>query len=399
MEVGRTRSPVRKRRTSVRRKPEARDTASTELASIEGLDGHAKDGSDDEDLVEAAVGSEKKASTRIKQFVDDPTAAADELMRDYTDIGIDLDNDKYRVLLLSYYMEVRTNLTTSLGRKPTVDEWAYSLNMAANDLKADIVKSQTVRARIVQKNMDLVRSTARVYRGRGLAYQDLVQEGCFGLIKAAEMFDPSRGFLFKTYAKHWVKQRISRALQEHSRMIRLPRRVHDKVIAMARMSNEIGREPTLQELEAHTSLPADKIVQYKHISKPVRSFEEYRESLSREDRRETLESRIADDTTQAPEAFTQQHRTKSDLHETLARLPELERDVISLRFGLTDGLPKTYEEVVSELSHDEVKCKHSAARAERRAFLKLRKPNMHRKLKMTYMDYGDDYCPIYPTGD
>jgi len=257
------------------------------------------------------------------------------------------------------------------------------LNVPAQDLHQDLARSQAVRSSLVENHMKLVRGIAKTYRGRGLSFQDLVQEGVCGVIHAAERFDPARGIMFSTYAKHWIRQFISRAVARHSRMIRLPQRVHERVVTMARvksdMSVKLGRDPTLQEIAHSASLSPDHVKKYTHISQAVSSLDQTRRSFPGRANRDasatlSLQDVIVDKSHPCPEQHTDRRLLRDELLRLLDQLPELERKVITLRFGLTDGRPKTHEEVFEELTNSEVSSQKCVKLAENRALYKLRKP-------------------------
>lgn len=296
---------------------------------------------------------------------------------------VDLIEEKFYVNLLSYYIHVQQNLTEHLGRKPSMDEWALCLNVPAQDLQHDLVRSQAIRSSLVERHMKLVRGIAKTYRGRGLSYQDLVQEGVCGVIHAAERFEPSRGIMFSTYAKHWIRQHISRAVARHSRMIRLPQRVHERVVTMARVKSDmhaqLGRDPTVQEIALSARLSADKVKSYTHISQSVSSLDQTRRSAAGKANRDasatlSLQDVVVDRSHPCPEQHTDRNLLRDELLRLLDQLPELEKKVISLRFGLMDGRPKTHEEVFEELTHSGVSSQKCVRLAENRALYKLRKP-------------------------
>eukprot|EP00622_Pseudochattonella_farcimen_P004357 FR739731.1.p1 GENE.FR739731.1~~FR739731.1.p1 ORF type:complete len:329 (+),score=45.42 FR739731.1:1-987(+) len=289
-------------------------------------------------------------------------------------------DESYRLQVLSYYMEVRSNLTESLGRKPTVDEWAWSMNMAVNDLKTDIVKSHTVQSQLVSKHRGLVTNIAKHHRGRGVSFEDLIQEGSCGLVKAAEKFDPTRGYHFSTYARHWIRQYMSRAIANQSRMIKLPRRMHEQVVTVGRvkgaMTDEMGREPTTQELARQTQMSTAVLESYQQVAD--QTVHSWKHGFLKD---VTSGNSFLLDKSPQPEECTHKTLVHQQMVDLLDQLPKLERDVITLRYGLRDGVPKSYQEVMDSMgaAKDGVKltlleAKAFVRSAEARALRKLRKP-------------------------
>uniref|UniRef100_A0A7S2CAM9 RNA polymerase sigma-70 domain-containing protein n=1 Tax=Florenciella parvula TaxID=236787 RepID=A0A7S2CAM9_9STRA len=398
------------------RPPRARSavaTMSTNTAAVPAAKGapNAYDEFDEDLPVAADYRTTPTASKVVSTYTTDSTQSGSNLYGDYTEwVGEEAGMaTEYRAPVLNYYMEVRSNLTNTLGRAPTVDEWAYCLNMAVNDLKTDIVRSQSVRSELVRKHMGLVIAIAKHHRGRGLSFQDLVQEGSCGLIKAAERFDPTRGYVFSTYARHWIRQFMSRALANNSRMIRLPARVHEKVQTVSRIASDLqsdlGREPTVDEIVRRTGLDAKSVQRYRKAAVRVRSWEE-----GSDQRRKGLEGEVLGikegimDDSPMPQELVEGSMLSQDLRSVVDQLPQLERDVISLRYGLNDGTPKTITEVINSLRSGnpaEEYCSSRVKSAERRAFRKLRKPMTKSMLKRTIAgaeaDEPVDWCMIYPS--
>ena len=226
--------------------------------------------------------------------------------------------------------------------------------------------------------------------------QDLVQEGSCGLIHAAEKFDPARGYAFSTYARHWIRQHISRALARHARMIRLPQRVHEKVVTMGKvrteMSTVLGRDPTLLEVAERAHVAPQVARFYAAAAAPVRSVDSAvrtSKGSHRSDHLEasasatiTIEDRLVDTVNMRPEEEVEGLLLKRELEKKLLSvLPEVEREIILLRFGLKDGRPRSYDEVIESMQgYPEIQSKKCVIKAETRAFYKLRKPSIINQL-------------------
>lgn len=338
-----------------------------------------------------------ETSKTVRRFVQETTRPVHDLFSGYRDVGLEeIMEQRYRVNLLAYYVEVQGNLTDYLGRAPTVDEWAGSMDMAVKELKTDIMRSQQVQSRLVSKHLGLINSVAQTYRGKGLPMRDLVQEGSCGLIHAAEKFDPARGYAFSTYARHWIRQHISRALARHARMIRLPQRVHEKVVTMGKvrteMSTVLGRDPTLLEVAERAHVAPQVARFYAAAAAPVRSVDSAvrtSKGSHRSDHLEasasatiTIEDRLVDTVNMRPEEEVEGLLLKRELEKKLLSvLPEVEREIILLRFGLKDGRPRSYDEVIESMQgYPEIQSKKCVIKAETRAFYKLRKPSIINQL-------------------
>jgi len=307
------------------------------------------------------------------------------MFSDYKEMGIEnlMVEAKGGTNLMSYYLEVQSNLTSHLGRTPTVDEWACSLNMAAKDLKLGIIKSQEVKTALLERFEGLVRKTALGYRGYGVPFRDLVQEGSCGLIYAAERFDPALGFKFSTYAVHWIRKHVTRSVAQHSRMIRLPQRAHETVVTMRRvrgqMAMEMGRVPTISELAKHPHLAMNVKSARRLVAaaRPIKSLDVHarKSALNSEGLELTLGHIVADTTSEGPERAASKTLFRAELAELLAALPDIERDVIEMRFGLQGGTALSYEEVISRVNSARLTTKKDVIAVQNAAMYKLRRPS------------------------
>ena len=220
------------------------------------------------------------------------------------------------------------------------------------------------------------------------------------MIHAAQKFDPAQGHKFSTYARHWIRQHISRALARNSRMIRLPQRVHEKVVSMGKvkteMSTVLGRDPTLSEIAERVQVAPKQARMYAAAAAPVRSVSKPSGAAdgllvpSAEASATTMEDRIVDTYTVTPEAEVEASILKREMEkQLLSVLPEIEREVILLRFGLKDGRPRSYEEVIELMEGTEIHSKKCVIKAETRAFYKLRKPSIITQLSELRSCVGD----------
>ncbi|KAL7529308.1 hypothetical protein ACHAWF_002931, partial [Thalassiosira exigua] len=184
------------------------------------------------------------------------------------------------IQILMRWEEVRDELEGELLRPPTYQEWAEKIRpgMTVTQIKKQIRRSLRAKAALTESNLRLVISIAKRYQGRGMNMQDLCQEGTLGLTRACEKFDPEKGFRFSTYATWWIKQGIMRAIADQARTIRLPVHVHDQLGSVRKaeqdLRNELGRDPTREEVAHRAGIKLDKIEFLKRASAGSVSMEQ-----------------------------------------------------------------------------------------------------------------------------
>ncbi len=262
------------------------------------------------------------------------------------------------------------------GRQPQVGEWAELFEMTPLKFRRRLMLGRRAKEKMVQSNLRLVVSIAKKYMNRGLSFQDLIQEGSLGLIRAAEKFDHEKGYKFSTYATWWIRQAITRAIADQSRTIRLPVHLYETISRIKKttktLSQEFGRKPTEEEIAEAMEMTIEKL---RFIAKSAQLPISLETPIGKEE-----DSRLGDfieADIENPEQDVAKNLLREDLEGVLATLSPRERDVLRLRYGLDDGRMKTLEEIgqIFDVTRERIR------QIEAKALRKLRHPNRNGVLK------------------
>lgn len=277
---------------------------------------------------------------------------------------------------------VRDRLCERLDRSPQDFEkddlqlWANEVNQPLPKFRRRLHEGRRAKEKMVQSNLRLVVSIAKKYMNRGLSFQDLIQEGSLGLIRAAEKFDHEKGYKFSTYATWWIRQAITRAIADQSRTIRLPVHLYETISRIKKttklLSQEMGRKPTEEEIATRMEITIEKL---RFIAKSAQLPISLETPIGKEE-----DSRLGDfieSDGETPEDQVSKNLLREDLESVLGTLSPRERDVLRLRYGLDDGRMKTLEEIgqIFNVTRERIR------QIEAKALRKLRHPNRNSVLK------------------
>ncbi|ACK71524.1 RNA polymerase, sigma 70 subunit, RpoD subfamily [Gloeothece citriformis PCC 7424] len=285
----------------------------------------------------------------------------------------------YTVKFLMESEEKRQQLQIDLQRPPTKLEWAQAMGLQnERQLENRLYRGRSAKRKMIRSNLRLVVSIAKRYLNRGVPFLDLIQEGAIGLNRAAEKFDPNKGYKFSTYAYWWIRQAITRTIANDARTIRLPIHIVEKLNKLKKaqrvLKQQLHRNPTEKELAQALEVDAENLRQLLQLR---------RQSLSLNHRvgkgEDTeLVDLLEDEDLQLPEEKMNEAMMRQDISAVLTDvLTEREKDVIALRYGLSTSQPYTLEEVggIFNLSRERVR------QIQSKAMRKLRRPQVARRLK------------------
>jgi RNA polymerase primary sigma factor len=273
--------------------------------------------------------------------------------------------------------DIRQTLMEDLERIPSEQEWAEASGFSnLREFKRHLHFGRRAKDKMVQSNLRLVVSIAKKYMNRGLSFQDLIQEGSLGLIRAAEKFDHEKGYKFSTYATWLIRQAITRAIADQSRTIRLPVHLYETISRIKKttkmLSQQLGRKPTEEEIATDMEMTIEKL---RFIAKSAQLPISLETPIGKEE-----DSRLGDFIEadgETPEDEVSKSLLREDLENVLDSLSPRERDVLRLRYGLDDGRMKTLEEIgqIFNVTRERIR------QIEAKALRKLRHPNRNSILK------------------
>ena len=269
-------------------------------------------------------------------------------------------------------------LSESLGRRPTLAELADSFSCSEPQLKQQLQKARSAKRRMIRSNLRLVVSIAKRYLNRGVPFLDLIQEGALGLNRAAEKFDPDKGYKFSTYAYWWIRQGITRTIANDARTIRLPIHIVEKLNKLKKAHRELRKElqraPTEVEVAASLDMTPDQLRVLQQVQRKSLSLNH---RVGKGEDTELMEL-LEDGKSLSPESKISESMMRQEISDVLTEvLTEREKDIIALRYGLTTGETHTLEEVgrIFQLSRERVR------QIQTKAMRKLRRPQVASRLK------------------
>ena len=321
-----------------------------------------------------------------EEGVVDATLSLDDFEPDFDDLAIEDEEDITEEDLLSgTYTDDITDDSVRMYLREIGKIPLLSLEKETELAEKAMQGDRRAKDKMAEANMRLVVSIAKRYSGRGLELLDLIQEGNTGLLRAVDKFDPSKGFKFSTYATWWIRQAITRAIADQARTIRIPVHMVETINKLMRTSRrltqELNREPTNQELAKEMDMDVEKIEYIQKIKQDITSLDAGIGRDGEEGEESTLGDFIEDEDTASPEESATVQLLKEQVREILSTLSDRERKILEMRFGLNGTKSHTLEEVGLEFAVTRERIRQ----IEAKALMKLKKHKDSKKLH-EYLD-------------
>ena len=316
----------------------------------------------------------------------DATLSLDDFEPDFDDLAVEDEEDiTEEDLLNGAYNDDITDDSVRMYLREIGKIPLLSLEKETELAEKAMQGDQRAKDKMAEANMRLVVSIAKRYSGRGLELLDLIQEGNTGLLRAVDKFDPSKGFKFSTYATWWIRQAITRAIADQARTIRIPVHMVETINKLMRTSRrltqELNREPTNQELAKEMDMDVEKIEYIQKIKQDITSLDAGIGRDGEEGEESTLGDFIEDEDTASPEESATVQLLKEQVREILSTLSDRARKILEMRFGLNGTKSHTLEEVGLEFAVTRERIRQ----IEAKALMKLKKHKDSKKLH-EYLD-------------
>ncbi|NEO55156.1 MAG: sigma-70 family RNA polymerase sigma factor [Okeania sp. SIO3B5] len=271
--------------------------------------------------------------------------------------------------------EIRENLETKLQRSPNETEWATAVKMSIPELRDRLQQGRQAKNQMVTANLRLVTSIAKRYQNRGLDLQDLIQEGSLGLIRATEKFDHTKGYKFSTYGIWWIRQAITRAICDYSRIIRLPVYLYETISQIKKTVRQMSMEHcllTAEEVATRMEMTTEKLRFIIECAQEMLSLE-----IPIGKGENTIYKEVIEFHGKTPAKYVFENCLQEDVETVLNTLTEREKNVLRMRFGLDDGQEKTLKEIGDHFNLTRERIRQ----IESKALKKLEDPKRNRILR------------------